>query len=289
MIDLHTHSTASDGTVPPGELAVMAREAGLSAWALTDHDTTAGLSKALDASLREGVDFVPGVELSVRDESGAYDLLGLWVPTRAPALERALEELNLARAERNTAIVDKLAGLGLDVSLREVVDLAEGTVGRPHMARLLVDKGYARSIPEAFDLYLGTRGKAYVPKAVLTPAEAIGLLKDEGATVLLAHPAIYDLHVRDIEALCARLKEYGLDGLEAYYSEHTRNKTYEYLCLAKRLDMVVGGGSDYHGSVKPNLRLGRGKGFLEVPDSVLDNLKAYRAARGLPSRVPAES
>ena len=282
LVDLHTHSTASDGTCTPAEVVRLAHEAGLAAVALTDHDTVDGLAEARAAAASLPLEFVPGIELAARNVPRTVDILGLWLPERPQRLQQALSWLIERRDERNALMVEKLAALGLPVTLAEVMAAAGGTVGRPHIARLLVDKGCVGSMNEAFDRYIGRAGSAYVPKTSLAAEEAVELLKAEGATVILAHPAIYDLPVAEMESLVRRLADRGLDGIEDIYSEHSANKVREFTCLAERFGLAVSGGSDFHGATKPSIRLGVGKGNLRVPRKVMDALKERRARQDLP-------
>lgn len=282
-IDLHTHSTASDGTMTPTEIVIAAKAAGLEAVALTDHDTVQGLPEFMEAGRAHGLEVIPGVELTVRSDLGSLDILGYWVPTGQSGLTQSLEYLNRRRAERNREIAGKLQSLGLDVSYEEIEAKAGGgTIGRPHIAQVLLDKGYVRTLQEAFDRYIASGGKAYVPKVVLSPEEAVRLLKAEGATVCLAHPKIYrKVDMAALEGFLARMKPLGLDGLEARYSEHSSEDNRAYENLAAKLGMVICGGSDFHGTVKPLIRLGKGKGDLFVPYSVLQALKDLRRSQGL--------
>jgi len=282
MVDLHTHSTASDGTCAPGEVVRLANEMGLEAVALTDHDTLGGLNEARAAAAGLAIEFVPGVELSVRNAPRTVDILGLWLPERPGRLEKALAWLIERRGERNAEMVEKLAKLGLPVTMEELLAQTEGTVGRPHIANLLREKGCVGSLNEAFDRYIGRQGAAYVPKVSLAAEEAVELLKSEGATVILAHPAIYDFSISQTEELVRRLMDHGLDGIEAIYTEHAANKIREYTCLAERLGLAISGGSDFHGATKPDIRLGVGKGNLRVHRKIMDDLKERRARQGLP-------
>jgi len=281
-IDLHTHSTASDGTYAPGDLVQLAAKAELCAVALTDHDCLDGLTEAQKAGEETGVEVVRGVELSVADEARKLHILGLFLPRRAKRLEEKLETLRRARDARNGIIVEKLKGLGVDIELAEAEALAEGAVGRPHIARILLDKGVVRSFQEAFDKYLGARGRAYAPKDVLPIGEAFDLLRAEGATVVLAHPYLLQLSGVALADLVKRYADMGLGGIEAHYTEHSPSQTREYLALAERFDLAVTGGSDFHGAVKPDTRLGTGRGKLCVPGELLDRLRERRAAEGLP-------
>jgi len=283
-IDLHTHSTCSDGTLTPTELVQAAKAAGLQALALTDHDTVQGLPELMEAGQAFDLEVIAGVELTVRSDLGSMDILGFWVPTGQSGLTQALEYLNRQRLERNQEIASRLQGLGLDVTYEEIAAKAgEGTIGRPHIAQVLQDKGYVKTVQEAFDKFLATGGKAYMPKIVLSPEKAIALLKAEGATVCLAHPKIYRrLDAASLEGFLTRMKPLGLEGIEARYSEHTPEETRAYENLAKRLGLVTCGGSDFHGAIKPDIRLGKGRGDLFVPYSVLEGLKALRRSQGLP-------
>lgn len=282
-IDLHTHSTASDGSLSPSELVAAAKEAGLQALALTDHDTTAGLDEAARAALELDLEFIRGCELSVKDGRDEMHILGLWLPERPAALLAAMDELNRHRADRNRIIADKLAAAGVDVSYQEVLDLAgEGSVGRPHFARLLMDKGCAKDVQHAFDRYLGPTGLAYEPKKILDPEAAIKLLAAEGATVVMAHPYALRLGRPQTENRIAECMAHGLSAIEAHYTEHSPAQTAYYLELARRFDLGVAGGSDFHGAVKPDIRLGVGRGSLHVPYACLEDLKRRRRQAGLP-------
>ncbi|MBG0778174.1 MAG: PHP domain-containing protein [Desulfovibrionaceae bacterium] len=283
-IDLHTHSTASDGSLSPSELVALARASHLRALALTDHDTVAGIPEALEAGKREGVEVIPGCELSVTSDHGAMHILGLWVDGNGSGLASTLAELQHYRVNRNHIIIEKLNAIGVAVSYNDVLAVAgDGSVGRPHFAQVLLDKGYATSMQEAFDRYLGAGGRAYEPKRKLSPAEGIALLKAAGATVVLAHPYLLGLNKAELFPVVRALKDAGLDGIEAHYTEHPPSKTKSYLDIAARLDLLVTGGSDFHGAPKPNIQLGRGKGKLRLPYSLLQALKDHRQAHGLPT------
>lgn len=282
-IDLHTHSTASDGTTSPAELVRLAAKTGLCAVALTDHDTLDGLEEARRTGKECDLTVIGGCELSVADGARRLHILGLFLPERPPGLEAKLAALRRARDVRNEIIVEKLRALGVDISLAEVEALAQGAVGRPHIARALIAKGAAANFREAFDKYLGARGRAYAPKDILPVDEAIALLREEGATVSLAHPYLLQLSGVALAELVGRYAAMGLDAIEAYYTDHTPSQTREYLALAKRFDLAVTGGSDYHGDVKPEARLGVGRGKLCVPAGLLDDLSRRRAAAGLPA------
>ncbi|MFP4630217.1 MAG: PHP domain-containing protein [Desulfohalobiaceae bacterium] len=281
-IDLHTHSSASDGTLSPRELIQEAVDSGLKALALTDHDTTAGLQEARQAGQELGLEVIPGCELSVDFKQGQLHILGLWLPWEPRQLKSTLEDLRQKRHNRNERILAKLQGLGLKLEYSQVKELAgEASIGRPHIARLLLEMGYVESVQEAFDRYIGPQGAAYVPKDKLGPARAIQVLRQEQATVVLAHPYTLELPWSDLARELQGFKELGLQGLEVYYPDHTRQQVNDYLQLARDLDLLISGGTDFHGSVKPDISLGVGRGDLELPYSLLQQLKASRQAQGL--------
>jgi len=279
-VDLHTHSTASDGTLSPSELIHEAKRIGLKAIALTDHDTTQGLEEAYLASQKYDLEFIPGCELSVQFK-GMTHILGLWLQRDAPVLNDAFVFLQKKRKQRNVLIIEKLNRLGIDITYAEVQKKAKGTIGRPHIAQVLTEKKVTRSVQEAFEVFLNNKGKAYVPKEKFSPEQAIKLLKQEQATVILAHPFSLNLSPLDLEKELIYLKELGLDGIEAFYSEHSPELTQTYLHLAQKLDLQVSGGSDFHGQNKPHIKLGVGKNNLNLSYVLVQRLKEYRAKQGL--------
>ncbi|MFK4763490.1 PHP domain-containing protein [Desulfobaculum sp. SPO524] len=284
IIDLHTHSTASDGTLTPTELIRLAKERDIAALALTDHDTVSGLGEAFAAGEQYGVEVIGGCELSVSSDHGFMHIVGLFLPERPERLVEKITTLTEHRQNRNTLILEKLRSGGVAITDEELrAKAGNGSIGRPHIAQLLLEKGHVPTIQAAFTDYLGDKGRAYVPKAKLTPEEAIALLKSEGATVILAHPFTLRLAYEDLYHCLKGLKAMGLDGLECHYTEHSNRLTKEYEGLAYRLDLAVSGGSDFHGSVKPEVQLGTGKGNLAIPVSVLDAIKQRRIKQGLPA------
>ncbi len=263
--DLHTHTKASDGFLAAPELLAEARGAGLAAVAITDHDTVSGLSAALAAAADAGVEVVPGVELSCALGRAEVHILGYY-PGDPDAIEAACAAVREHRHVRMREMVEKAMGLGLGVSYEEVAALAEGeSVGRPHLARLLVDKGIVPSMQTAFDRYLSDGGAAYVPKKRLTAAEGIGLIRDAGGVPVLAHPGVNGVD-KHLEAIL----DLGIRGIEATYSMHTEGQRARFLAFAQRHDLVVTGGSDYHGDPSH----GRTLGEPSVPMERLDALKA---------------
>lgn len=276
-IDLHTHSSFSDGTCTPTELISLAKTGQLKALALTDHDTMAGIHEALAAGVRFGVEVIPGIELSVVHGEYSIHLLGYWPDPEHPQLKKALDRIQGARDERNRKIMDNLTGLGISVSMAELQAVAgQGETGRPHIARLLVNKGVVRTIDEAFVRYLRRGCPAYVSRFAFDACEAVSLVKKAGGLAVLAHPLSIE---RDPELLCPlldRLVAAGLNGLEAYYPTHSKKLTRHLSVLADRYGLLLTGGSDYHGDVRPNTGLAGGK-KLFVPEQLLDIMKERRA------------
>ena len=259
-IDLHAHTTASDGSLSPTELVDKAADLGLSALAVTDHDTLGGLPEAAQAAFRRGITFVPGVELSVEDAGGRFHLLGYLFDSDDATLQGSLKRLRESRAARNAQMAEKMAALGLPVTMDDVrAEAGEDAevIARPHFAQALIKKGVVGSVREAFDRYLSTGKPLYLPKDVLTPADAIQLLHDAGGLAVMAHPGLVALNdaalAQRIESLA---REAGLDGIEAYYSQHGPAQTERFLALAQRLGLLVTGGSDFHGTPKPHVPLG---------------------------------
>lgn len=281
-IDLHTHSTASDGSDSPAELVRKAAAQKLCVIALTDHDSLDGLDEAGREAERLGLQFVRGVELAVRDDFGELHVLGLWTPRGASDLDSVMEHLRRERTERNAAILEKLAGLGIDLCMEDVLAMSGGVAaGRPHIARLLVERGHVGSYQGAFDKYLGLRASAYVPRKVPGPAEGIGLLRSVGAVPVLAHPCLYaSMTPERLDAVLAAYKQYGLVALEAYHSAHDAAQVRLCVDMAARHGLLLSGGSDYHGLIKPGVRLGRGRGGLRIPFWVYERLLHFRECGG---------
>jgi len=278
LIDLHTHSNASDGTFAPAEVVRLAKVGGLEALALTDHDTIDGLTEAVAAGETYGVEVIPGVEISARFPGGSMHILGLGINYRNGQLAERLAVLQKARAERNPQIIAKLNALGVKITMEQVEKISgQGQMGRPHIARALMESGYVRSLQEAFDIYLRNDGKAYVPKFRFPPAEAIAMIRDVQGVPVLAHP--FTLNLGSAFALKNTLEELtalGLAGIEAIYSEHTPEQEALYLRLAGELGLLVTGGSDFHGDNKPEITLGTMPGQKKLTYGLLAALKAWR-------------
>lgn len=258
-VDLHMHSTASDGTTPPQDLPRLAREAGLSAIALTDHDTIGGCAAAQTAARELGIDFLCGIEISCEfPRPGTLHLLGYGVDPTSTVLHDLTRRLIEGRETRNEKMVALLREAGIDVTLGEVLAEADGgTVGRPHLARILVKKGYVTTTQQAFDLYLGQGGKFYVDKETTSSRQAIEMIHSAGGIAVLAHPVQLKRELPpQLETVIKSLADQGLDGIEAIHSDH--NDSYvEYLFgLAKRWGMIATGGSDFHANNKAHIRMG---------------------------------
>lgn len=273
LIDLHTHSTASDGSMSPRELVRHAKEKGLLAVALTDHDTIDGVEEALEEGAKIGIEVIAGVETSV-DFSPEMHILGYFFGDTYKNMEPTLEKLRINRTERNPKMVEKLNSLGFDITMEEVRAEAKGNiVARPHMASVLMKKGYVKSIQEAFEKYIADGKPAFVKKDKLTPEECIEAITKAGGIPVLAHPIFLDLSWAKLDELVARLVKAGLKGIEAYYVENKGNDTGNLLRLAIKYGIIATGGSDFHGSFKPDIEIGVGKGKLRVPYEVLENIK----------------
>jgi predicted metal-dependent phosphoesterase TrpH len=273
VIDLHTHSTVSDGTDDPRRIAELAAAAGCSSVALTDHDRQDGIRAAADRAGDLGVELIPGVEISC-EHRGTMHLLVYFLEPGPGPLQDELVRLQEARDNRNRRMADRLASLGLPVTYDEIQTEAGGMgAGRPHIANILVRKGVVGSIQEAFDVWLAKGRPAYVDKERMEPKDAVGLAIKSGAVPVLAHPLSLDLSPADTEATVAQLASFGLAGLEAIYGRYSPEDRFAIAGIASRHGLAITGGSDYHGTYKPDLQVGVGRGDLQVPDEILDKLR----------------
>jgi predicted metal-dependent phosphoesterase TrpH len=273
-VDLHLHTTHSDGSVSPAEVVRLAQKAGVTALAITDHDITTGIPEALAAGAALGIEIIPGIEISSEYGGSELHVLGYFLDWHDEALEARLTTLRDSRHRRNPQIVERLRGLGIEITYDEVRTLA-GTdaVGRPHIARVLMEKQVVATAKEAFDRFLANGKPAYVPRDLPSPAEAIHWIKAAKGLAVLAHPTWVKTTDGTLTELVTQLKADGLDGIEVHYSTHTAHQTREYLSLAKQVNLLVTGGSDFHGVTKPDIDVGIGRGTLHVPDSLLPKLK----------------
>jgi len=274
MIDLHVHTTFSDGTFTPQEVVRFAKEKGLFAISITDHDTTDGVKDAIEEGERLGLKVVSGVEISADFEIEMH-ILGLFIDIDNKFLQQKLKMLEKFRKERNPQIIKKLRQMGYNISMEEVEKLALGEmIGRPHIAKVLVQKGYFSTTKEVFEKLLGFGKPAYVKKEKLKPQEAIEAIKKAGGLAILAHPHKYLYLEEGSENVFLELKEYGLDGIEVFHSDHNQIETSMLLEIAKKLDLAISGGSDFHGENKPEICIGVGKGNLKIDDEIFYMLES---------------
>lgn len=273
-IDLHLHTTHSDGSFSTGEVMAFAKQAGLKALAITDHDIIDGIPEATAIGKELEIEVVPGVEISSRLGESELHILGYFLNWTDPLLAQRLSTLRDSRHLRNPKIVQRLNELGIPITYEEVRALA-GTesVGRPHIARLLMEKKFVTSAKEAFDRYLANGRPAFVDRELPEPAEAVRWIREAGGVPVLAHPTWVRTSADGLRVLVRELKAAGLGGIEVHYSTHTPSQTTEYLDLAKQCDLLVTGGSDFHGVTKPDIEVGIGRGQLKVSEKLLDPLR----------------
>lgn len=293
MIDLHTHTTASDGSVPPPELVRLAVELGLEALAITDHDTLEGWEEAVPVAAESGLPLIAGIELSTRLEPELVEMVRPWLGSRRlpsihllgyfPAGEPAAEFRTWilghqeSRRRRNDELIKKLQGFGFDITLEEVSRLGGKQTGRPHFAEALLRKGYVKNRQEAFDLYLADHAQAAVEREEPGLVEAIRMLRQSGAVPVLAHPVRlpFGQEPDALRALLEKLCAAGLQGLEVWHSEHSAEEQSLYESLAREFGLVATGGSDFHGSHKPSIGLGTGiNGNISIPRARIEALRA---------------
>jgi len=277
-IDLHLHTTASDGVMTPSQIVNYAKSKGLLAIAITDHDTIEGLEEGLLEGERIGLEVIPGIEISAEHSPGSMHLLGFFLDIHDPILKERLGYLQRARAERNPRMAEKLNKLGIDITFDEVLKASGGgQVGRPHFAQVLLEKGYVRSFQEAFERFLKKGASAYVEKMRFSAEESIHFISEANGVAVLAHPNTLQVSgYSELENLILRLVKKGLKGIEAYYPEHSALEVAQYKTLAERHGLLVTGGTDYHGIDKNGLDIGVGRGEMKLPYSIVENLKAAR-------------
>lgn len=277
-VDLHLHTTASDGVLSPSEIVRYAKAKGLQAIAITDHDTIEGLEEGLSEGEKIGFEVIPGIEISAEHSPGSMHILGFFLDIHHPLLIEKLKYLQKARAERNPKIVEKLNRLGVDITFEEVLKASGGgQVGRPHFANVLLEKKYVRSFQEAFDRFLKKGASAYVDKFRFTSKEALYFIKETNGIAVLAHPNTLGMGgYSELEKLILQLVEEGLKGIEVYYPEHSSSEVDQYKTLAERHGLLITGGTDYHGIEKNGLDIGVGKGQMKIPYTMVENLKTLR-------------
>ena len=278
-IDLHIHSTASDGSLTPAEIINRAQRLNLAAIAITDHDSIYGSKEALQAGIPPSLKFLTGVEISAAHPtffpgSGSFHILGYCIRLDNQALNQALNRLRDARKNRNPKIIKRLNELGLKISLEDVnPTIAHGQLGRPHIAQVMIKKGFVKSMDEAFDQFLGVGKPAYVDKNRIGCEETIKMIRDAGGVPVLAHPAL--LNINDdfqLEELIQNLIKIGMRGIEVYYPEHSPEQMQRYRELANKYNLLITGGTDFHGSITPKIEMGTGKGTLFIPYKLYEEL-----------------
>lgn len=294
MIDLHVHSTRSDGTYTPKELVDYAVLKGLKAFALTDHDTVDGLDEAIqyaealrqqqteslqaaacdEAACRHIPEVIPGIEFSTEYQGRDIHIVGLYIDYKDKEFTRYLQSFIDSRTLRNQKMCRLLTEAGIDISYDKLLEEFPGSViTRAHYAKYMLNHGYIKSIKEAFERYVGDNCPYFVPREKVTPTQAVELTLKAGGVPILAHPILYHMSDERLDKLVAELTESGLMGIEAIYSTYCSADERKIRNLAKKYKLLISGGSDFHGSNKPGLDLGVGYGRLYVPDEVLDNIK----------------
>ena len=287
FVDLHVHSTKSDGTYTPKDLVEYAIEKGLSAFALTDHDTVDGVEEAFNYAekLREQYstkendrivpEVIPGIEFSTEYQGKDVHIVGLYIDIHSPAFEQHLRDFVESRNVRNEKMCRSLQGIGMDITYEKLLERFPGAViTRAHYAKYMLEKGYIKNMAEAFERYIGDYSPHYIPREKVTPEQAIQLTLEAGGIPILAHPILYHLSDARLEELVVQLKSVGLVGIEAIYSTYAPAEERQIRRLAEKYDLLLSGGSDFHGSNKPGLDLAVGYGKLFVPYEVLENIKA---------------
>lgn len=279
-IDLHTHTSKSDGSYTPAELVDYAIEKNLAAVAITDHDSIEGLNEALShaKALKEKglptVEVVPGIEFSTKYGEQDVHVVGLYIAYDSPSFQKALENFVDSRTTRNEKMCQNLQGAGIDITYDKLrARYPDSVITRAHYASYLLEEGYVKSRQDAFAQYLGDHTKYFVPREKVTPVQAVELILHAGGIPILAHPPLYHMGNDRLDALTASLKAAGLMGIETFYSTYTNQDIRDMRRLAVKYDLLLSGGSDFHGENKPGLDLGCGYGKLFIPEDVLDNIK----------------
>jgi predicted metal-dependent phosphoesterase TrpH len=273
MIDLHVHSTASDGSFTPERLVELASSMGMKAVALTDHDTLSGLEAAERRARELEILFIPGVEIEIDNQHGEFHMLGLRLGEDRSTLAKALAEVRRRRHDRNLRMIDKMRAAGFEVSMEELRKIAHGDiVSRAHFARLLMAKGLVSSVGQAFTRYLGKGKPFYEPRQSLGLTEAVSLIKGAGGKAVIAHPISLELRGPALRQFLHACRDVGVEGIEAYHPNHTPKEARAFARLAARVGFFATGGSDFHGESIPQRVLGRSSGGQEIPDKLLDAL-----------------
>ena len=273
--DLHLHTTASDGRLSPKEIVLKAAQLGLDVIAITDHDSVGGIQSALEAAKSfPRLLVIPGIEISTYMPQGELHILGYFINYLDPEFNRALEELRNSRYERGRKMVAKLADLGIDIEWERVLTLASGgTIGRPHIAQAMLERGYIASLPEAFTNYIGNGGIAYVKRKKVTPSEAVELIIKANGLPFIAHPA----DIENLDPFIYQLKQAGIAGLEVYYPKYSQNKIARLEALATKYGIITSGGSDYHGL---DNNIGSNMGSVDLPQNAIEKFISLAEQKG---------
>lgn len=277
MIDLHVHSTFSDGSMTPEEILQIAEQEGITAIALTDHDTTSGLDRFLAAATERKIKAVPGIEISADGAKSSIHILGYFIDHKEPIFSNKLEKIRNTRITRNAEMIEKLNKLGIDITMADIREFAgEDVVGRLHFALALIKKGVVKTKDEAFDKFLGNGKPIYTSREKLTCNDAVRMIADNGGLPVLAHPVLLQLSDPDLDKLVEGMVKSGLQGLEVYYPEHPAHLVKKYEKLAEKYKLARTGGSDFHGAPMPDIKLGRGFGNLNIPETILEALESRK-------------
>lgn len=274
QIDLHVHSTRSDGSLTPTELVNYAIEKGLEAFALTDHDTVDGIDEALKAAKGKNIEVIPGIEYSTEYNNRDVHIVGLFIDHKSPAFTNYLGKFKQSRTDRNHKLCANLQNAGINISYEALQnEFPDSVITRAHYAKHLIENGYVKSMTEAFDRYLGDHTPYFVHREKITPEEVIDVTLKAGGVPVLAHPTLYKLGQEQLDILVSTLKANGLKGIECIYSTYTPQDEHRIKALAQKYDLLPSGGSDFHGNAKPGLDLGTGYGKLYVPSQLLNDLR----------------
>lgn len=277
IVDLHVHSTKSDGSYTPRELVEYAVKKGLAAFALTDHDTTEGLAEAFLAAEGKDIEVIPGIEFSTEYQGKDIHILGFYIDHEGKEFRKYLKDFQESRRIRNEKMCKKLVEHGVDISYEELKERFPGAVlTRAHYARFLWEEGYVSSMKEAFDRYIGDHAPCFLPREKVTPVQAVKLILKAGGVPVLAHPVLYGMSDKRLEELVAELKEAGLKGIEAVYSTYNSGEERQMKKLAGKYGLLISGGSDFHGAAKPGLDLATGYGKLVIPYEILERIKEVK-------------
>lgn len=274
IVDLHVHSTKSDGSYTPAELVDYALEKGLTAFALTDHDTTDGIDEALKAAEGKPIEVIPGIEFSSEYEGKDIHIVGLYIDYKSDFFKRRLTNFVNGRLIRNREMCKRLTEHGIPVTYEELAaEFPDSVITRAHYAKYLLNHGYTKSLKEAFERYIGDNGPCFVPRKKITPMRAVEIILKAGGIPILAHPILYHMSDARLDKLTATLKDMGLIGIEAVYSTYSPSEERQIRSLAAKYNLCISGGSDFHGNAKPGLDLAVGYGKLFIPEEILINLK----------------